>query len=204
MLDKTLRVVNAFPVEEDDDVARVTTPEQFKALGHPMRHRLLFALGQGQATISQLAAALGSNKGNIAHHLKVLAAAGLVRPAGTRQVRGGTERYYQRASRGLKYDNAATTDVAFRALAAEIAAAEPGPFLMLRTLRLTPEHAKQLTATLRDLAHQAEDAGDQPRYGLLLGLYQPAQPSPPDPAPSSLPPTGPPAAGEPGNTTSAT
>ena len=188
---------------EEDDVAWVTTPEQFKALGHPMRHRLLFALGQGQATISQLAAALDSNKGNIAHHLKVLAAAGLVRPAGTRQVRGGTERYYQRASRGLKYDNAATTDVAFRALAAEIAAAEPGPFLMLRTLRLTPEHAKQLTATLSDLAHQAEDASDQPRYSLLLGLYQPAQPSPPDPAPSSAPATGPPAAGEPGNETSA-
>ena len=91
----------------EDDVAAVTTPEQFKALGHPMRHRLLFALGQGEATISQLAAALGSNKGNIAHHLKVLADAGLVRPAGTRQVRGGTEQYYQRASRGLTYDDAA-------------------------------------------------------------------------------------------------
>lgn len=188
---------------EEDDIARITTPEQFKALGHPMRHRLLFALGQGQATISQLAATLGSNKGNIAHHLKVLAAAGLVRPAGTRQVRGGTEQYYQRASRGLKYDNAATTEVAFRALAAEIAAAEPDPFLMLRTLRLTPEHSKQLTATLRDLAHQAEDASDQPRYGLLLGLYQPAQPSPPNPAPSAAPTTGPPAAGQPGKETNA-
>jgi DNA-binding transcriptional ArsR family regulator len=165
---------------DEDEVAAVTTPEQFKALGHPMRHRLLFALGQGQATISQLAAALGSNKGNISHHLKVLAAAGRAR-----HVRGGTEQYYQRASRGLSYDDAATTEVAFRALAAEIAVAEPDPFLVLRTLRLTPEHASQLTATLRDLAHQAEDAGDQPRYGLLLGLYQPAQPPPPDPAPSA-------------------
>lgn len=160
----------------ENDFAGMTTPAQFKALGHPMRHRLLFALGQGQATISQLATVLGSNKGNIAHHLRVLAEAGLVRPAGTRQVRGGTEQYYQRASRGLTYDDAATTEVAFRALAAEIAAAEPDPFLVLRTLRLTPEHARQLTATLRDLAHQAEDADDQPRYGLLLGLYQPTQP----------------------------
>ena len=167
------RDIDAFSMDEDD-VAAITTPEQFKALGHPMRHRLLLALGQGQATISQLAAALGSNKGNIAHHLKVLAGAGLVRPAGTRQVRGGTEQYYQRAARALKYDDAATTGVAFRALAAEIAAAEPSPFLVLRVLRLTPEHARQLTATLRDLADQAEDAGDQPRYGLLLGLYRPA------------------------------
>ena len=90
-------------------------------------------------------------------------------------MRGGTEQYYRRASPGLKYDDAATTEVAFRALAAEIAAAAPDPFLVLRTLRLTPEHARQLTATLRDLAQQAEDAADQPRYGLLLGLYQPAR-----------------------------
>ena len=53
-----------------------------------MRHRLLFALGQGEATISQLAVALGSNKGNVAHHLKVLVGAGLVRPAATRAVPG--------------------------------------------------------------------------------------------------------------------
>jgi len=180
-------------MEEKDDVA-VTTPEQFKALGHPMRHRLLFALAQGEATISQLAAALGSNKGNVAHHLKVLADAGLVRPAATRTVRGGTEQYYRRASRGLSYDDAATTQTAFRALAAEIAAAQPEPFLVLRTLRLTRGHAEQLAATLRDLAGHADDGADQPRYGLLLGLYQPAEPSPvsqPRPAP------GPPAAGEP-------
>ena len=67
-----------------------------------MRHRLLFALGQGEATISQLAATLGSNKGNIAHHLKILTSAGLVRLAGTRQVRGGTEQYYRRASERLQ------------------------------------------------------------------------------------------------------
>ena len=179
---------------DEDGVTTVTRAEQFKALSHPMRHRLLFALGQGQATISQLAAALGSNKGNIAHHLKVLTGAGLVVPAGTRQVRGGTERYYQRASRGLRYDDAATTETAFRALAAEITAAEPEPFLLLRTLRLTPEHASQLTATLHELADQAEDAADQPRYGLLLGLYQQAQALPPDrlpPEPRS------PTAGEP-------
>jgi len=161
-------------MERQEEVTAVTTPEQFKALGHPMRHRLLFTLGQGQATISQLAAALGSNKGNVAHHLNVLVGAGLVQPAGTRTVRGGTEQYYQRAFRTLKYDDTATTAAAFSALAAEVAAAQPEPFLMLRTLRLTPEHAAQLTATLRDLAGQADDGSDQPRYGLLLGLYQPA------------------------------
>jgi DNA-binding transcriptional ArsR family regulator len=158
-----------------EDVLMITTPGQFKALAHPMRHRLLFTLGQGEATISQLAATLGSNKGNIAHHLKILAGAGLVRPAGTRQVRGGTEQYYRRAARRVHYQDAATTEVAFSALAAEIAAAEPDPFLVLRMLRLTPEHADRLTAILREIAEQDEDGDGQPRYGLLLGLFQPAQ-----------------------------
>jgi DNA-binding transcriptional ArsR family regulator len=160
---------------DEDDIATVTTTDQFKALGHPMRHRLLFALGQEQATISQLAANLGSNKGNIAHHLKVLADAGLVELAHTRTARGGTERYYRRTFHAIRYDDAATTETAFRALGAEIAAAQSEQVMMLRYLRLSPEHADQLTNTLRDLAAQPEDAPDQPRYGLLLGLYQPAE-----------------------------
>ncbi len=160
---------------EEEDVTAITTPQQFKALGHPMRHRLLFALGQGEATISQLAATLGSNKGNIAHHLKVLTDAGLALPAGTRQVRGGTEQYYRRAHRVLQFHDAATTQTVFSAIAAEIAAAQPEPFLILRTLRLNPRHVEQIAAALHDLADEKDDADDDPRYGLLLGLYQPAQ-----------------------------
>ena len=160
---------------EEEDVTAITTPQQFKALGHPMRHRLLFALGQGEATISQLAATLGSNKGNIAHHLKVLTDAGLALPAGTRQVRGGTEQYYRRAHRVLQFHDAATTQTVFSAIAAEIAAAQPEPFLILRTLRLNPRHVEQIAAALHDLADEKDDADDDPRYGLLLGLYRPAQ-----------------------------
>jgi hypothetical protein len=66
--------------------------------------------------------------------------------------------------------------VAISAIAAEIAAAEPAPFLVLRTLRLSPRHAEQITASLRDLAGEEEDDDGDPRYGLLLGLYRPGQP----------------------------
>ena len=162
----------------EDDIGAVATPQQFKALAHPMRHRLLSALGQGDATISQLAAALGSNKGNIAHHLKVLTDAGLAVSAGTRQVRGGTERYYRRAHRALEFHDAAITRVAFSAIAAEVAAAapEPEPFLIWRTLKLNSGHVEQIAASLHDLADTEDDADDHPRYGLLLGLYRPGQP----------------------------
>jgi len=160
-------------VDETPDVTAVVTPQQFKALGHPVRHRLLFALSRGEATISQLAATLGSNKGSVAHHLKVLTDAGFVRPAGTRQVRGGTERYYQRVQRALSFHDAATTQMVFSAIAGEIAAADPDPLLILRSLRLTPSHAERILATFHDLAAETDDAGaDDTRYSLLLGFYQ--------------------------------
>src|SRR5262249_45579772 len=112
-LTEASRVANSF-VMPADDVAAISSPAQFKALGHPMRHRLLFALGREDATISQLATMLGSNKGNIAHHLKVLVDAGLVQPTGTRKVRGGTEQYYSRAFRGLAFDDTHITETAFQ------------------------------------------------------------------------------------------
>jgi len=131
----------------------------------------LFALAQREATISQLAAELGTNKGNVAHHLKVLADAGLVRVCGTRQVRGGTEQYYERSFTALEFTDRAATGAAFQALATEIAAADD-PFLALRTLRLTAEHASRIVAVLQDLTAEQADGDDQPRYSLLLGFYQ--------------------------------
>lgn len=81
--------------------------------------------------------------------------------------------------------DAATTAIAFSALAAEIAAAEPDPLLVMRSIRLTAEHARQIHEALRDIAQQEDDGGSQQRYGLILGLYQPRQPLPDD---ETLPP----------------
>lgn len=158
-----------------DDAFQVTAAEHYKALAHPLRQRLLFTLGE-PATISQLAVALRSNKGNISHHIRVLRDAGLVVAAGTRRVRGGTEQYYRRTARIVHFageHSEANLPVAFRAIADEIASAAPDPFLTLRYVRLTPAQAGHLTATLTALADQAEDAGTgEPRYGMLLGLYR--------------------------------
>lgn len=165
-----------------EDVLTISAPAQYRALGHPLRHRLLFALGQQTATISQLAAALGSNKGNIAHHLKVLREAGLVRVAETRQVRGGTEQYYQRSARQLRFvgeERTAQTAVLLQAVADEIATAAAEPVLVMRNVRLTDAQAGDLARTLTDLAGNLEDAGDgEPRYGLVAGFYRPRQPDP--------------------------
>jgi DNA-binding transcriptional ArsR family regulator len=163
-----------------DDALTISSPGQFRALGHPLRHRLLYALGQNPATISQLAVALGRPKGSIAHHLKVLREAGLVAVTQTRQVRGGTEQYYQRTASKILVqggENRGQTAVLLQAVADEIATAAAELVLTLRNIRLTQAQAGSLARTLTELAEGLQDAGDgEPRYGLLLGLYRPGQP----------------------------
>ncbi|MGC5020282.1 ArsR/SmtB family transcription factor [Micromonospora sp. DT47] len=158
-----------------DEVLTVSTPAHFKALAHPFRHRLLFALGTGPATISQLAGDLGAAKGTVAHHLKVLTEAGMVRVAHSRQVRGGTEQYHQRSFRRLVGESGdpGATGALLDAVAEEIAAAADETLLHLRHLRLTPAQAERLRATLDDLVGDAEEAGeDASRYGVLVALYR--------------------------------
>lgn len=165
----------------------MTTAQQYQAFGHPLRLRLMFALGRRPATISQLAAELGSRKGNIAHHLKVLRDAGLVRVGHTRQVRGGTEQYWtlpipatppidERTARRFDFAGGDTTVhsvLALRVVADEVAASPEDPFVVLRQLRLTRAQVDELTAALTRLAQDlGEAAGGEPRYGLLLGLYR--------------------------------
>jgi len=148
-------------------------PGQHKALAHPMRHRLLFAIGQEPATISQLAAALGANKGSVAHHLKVLADAGLVTVDRTRQVRGGTEIYYRRAAERIRYPVGDATAASFAAVAEEIVTHDPDPLVIHRHVRLTAPQVAQLRETIESLAQDIAEAGEgEQRYGVLLGLYR--------------------------------
>jgi DNA-binding transcriptional ArsR family regulator len=161
--------------DDQDDVVEISSPEQYKALGHPMRHRLLFALGDDAATISGLAVRFGTRKGNIAHHLKVLREAGLVDVVETRTVRGGTEQYYRRVARKLRYTG--QTAVAMQAVAAEIESDPDHPLVLLRNVRLTREQARALAEALTTLVDEAADAGpDEARYGVLVGVYRPRGP----------------------------
>ncbi|TCC66579.1 ArsR family transcriptional regulator [Kribbella pittospori] len=161
------------------DLFVVSSAEHFKALGHPLRQRLLFALGQEAATISQLATMLGTAKGNVAHHLGVLRDAGMVQPAGTRQVRGGTEQYYQRAARKFDFVGEgarANNTVTLQAVGAELLTADDDPMVILRNIRLTREQVAELSDHLRQIVDGLTDAGPgESRYGVLVSVYRPRQ-----------------------------
>lgn len=161
------------------DVLEIGAPEQFAALAHPLRQRLLFALGHRPATVRQLAAQLDAKKGNVAHHLKVLREAGIVHIAETRHVRGGTEQYFQRTARHMLVaePQAAGTAAMLAAFAHELDRS-PAETLRLRHLRLSPAQADVLGETLTNLVDETEEGGeDQPLHGVLVALYQQAPPT---------------------------
>jgi DNA-binding transcriptional ArsR family regulator len=81
------------------DRIALTQPSQVKALGHPMRNTILGLLHERAATVSELAVAVERPKSTVAHHVKVLADAGLVQVVRTRRVRAIEERFYGRTAR---------------------------------------------------------------------------------------------------------
>jgi len=92
--------VNSSPPDyELADCIALTSPSQVKAISHPLRTAILGLLHERAATVTELAAALERPKSTVAHHVKVLAEAGLVRVVRTRRVRAIEERFYGRTAR---------------------------------------------------------------------------------------------------------
>lgn len=163
--------------DPDANVQQISTPAQHTALAHPMRQRLLWALSARPSTISRLAAQLGVNKGSVSHHLGVLHEAGLVQHAGTRTVRGGTEKYYRRTAERLQVDEpqAEGTAALFGAVAQELDRSPADHLLTLRHIRLGPAKAARLGEALAALVEETEEDGEgEPVHGLLVTLYQQA------------------------------
>jgi DNA-binding transcriptional ArsR family regulator len=87
------------PDYELADRIALTKPSQVKAIGHPLRTTILGLLHERAATVTELATAVERPKSTVAHHVKVLADAGLVRVVRTRRVRAIEERFYGRTAR---------------------------------------------------------------------------------------------------------
>jgi DNA-binding transcriptional ArsR family regulator len=182
------RVINLpAPDYEADDILVVRLPEQLKALGDDLRTRIAVLLRERAHSVTELAETLELPKGTVAHHVKVLEKAGLVRVVRTRKVRAMTERYYGRTARLFIFkssdQDADGEDVRNVAAASLRSAAEeilPGDlddrttFAVLRK-RLSPDKASRFMRRLeklqRDMLETPDDPGGEP-YGLAVALYR--------------------------------
>ena len=82
----------------------VNTAQQLKALGDPLRLRVLNIIRHRPATAKQLADQLKVSPGAMGHHLRVLQEAGLAQVVARRVQRGIVASYYTRTARIFEYD----------------------------------------------------------------------------------------------------
>jgi DNA-binding transcriptional ArsR family regulator len=76
-----------------------------RAIGHPLRLRLLTIFNERVASPSDLAAELGEPIGNVSYHTRILARLGCVELVKTKQVRGAVEHYYRAVVRPVFSDD---------------------------------------------------------------------------------------------------
>ncbi|WP_328952625.1 winged helix-turn-helix domain-containing protein [Kitasatospora purpeofusca] len=94
------------PATAHGDVRQISDSRVLAAFTHPVRRRLLDVLKvDGAATVGLLAERTGQAVGNVSHHLKVLAGAGLVEEA-PELARDRRERWWRPTSASLRWARA--------------------------------------------------------------------------------------------------
>jgi DNA-binding transcriptional ArsR family regulator len=170
--------------EGREEVYRVKSLVQVRALANPLRMRILVTLAEKPRTTKQVADLLGQPATRLYHHVAALEKAGLVRLRKTRPLRGTVEKYYQAvASRFEVADNifsgagrptrggavTALVDQAREGLLRALAKPIRGSLLPLAgnaTGVVTPEQYEQLRRQLLDLM-KGWEAGKQARPGSI-------------------------------------
>ena len=184
---------NVSPPDYDlADRVALTRPAQVKAIGHPLRTTILGLLHERAATVTELAVAVERPKSTVAHHVKVLADAGLVRVVRTRRVRAIEERFYGRTARMFYVGIERSSDDDdmprdfndFEVAAREsVAAYESGKLWgFIRHARISEAHA---SAFWERMAELVEEFDRLPRsgktvYGFAVGIYPTDHPTLPE------------------------
>jgi DNA-binding transcriptional ArsR family regulator len=70
-----------------------------KALGHPLRQRILSILGEGVASPNEIARQLDEPLGNVSYHVKILLENDLIELVETQPVRGAIAHFYRASAR---------------------------------------------------------------------------------------------------------
>jgi DNA-binding transcriptional ArsR family regulator len=166
-----------------DDTIELTTAEQVRAISDPLRTTILGLLHERAATVTELASAVKRPKSTVAHHVNVLAAAGLLRVVRTRRVRAIDERYYGRTARmfyvglGRRADGVPLppdfNDFEVAAKESE-AAYDVGQLrAFIRHARIAEEQAAKFWDRIEQVIHEFDRlprSGDT-AYGFAVGLY---------------------------------
>lgn len=172
------------PDYELADTLVLSRSVQVKAISHPLRTTILGLLHERAATVTELSAAVGRPKSTVAHHVGVLADAGLLRVVRTRRVRAIEERYYGRTARMFYWgtDTDAETgeklppdfnDLEVAAQESTAAYRDGRLWGFIRHARISPDQAAQFWDRMAALVREFDEmprSGDTV-YGFAVGIY---------------------------------
>jgi DNA-binding transcriptional ArsR family regulator len=181
------------PDYELADRMPLTERSQVEALSYPLRNAILGLLHERAATVSELATALGRPKSTVAHHVKVLREAGLLRVVRTRRVRAIEERFYGRTARmfyvaieqgeggGRPPRDFNDFEVAARE---SVNAYRDGKLWgFIRHARITEAQASEFWHRIAELVDEFDrlPRSGETMYGFAIGVYPTDQPTLPEP-----------------------
>ncbi|HKF14239.1 MAG TPA: winged helix-turn-helix domain-containing protein [Gaiellaceae bacterium] len=168
------------------EVLTLDKPEQLKALGHPLRLRVLEALGETETPMSnrELAQKLGVDPGHLHFHVQMLLKCGLIQQATTGK---GREKPYRAAARTLKVApelvHAGASDL--QATVVEDVQkgwnvyAEEGQFRFVRiNVRISPDKALEVLSDLVPTFEELEDESEE--MLTVTAIMHPRIAEPPD------------------------
>jgi DNA-binding transcriptional ArsR family regulator len=161
---------------------RPATPEEAKALAHPLRLRILRLCLDRALTNKQLAERLDKDPGTILHHVRTLVATGFLAPEAVRQgEHGAFEKPYRATGKSWTVsvsDAGEGGELAMlEAFQAEVA--EAGGDAMVDQLRLgltldeasLKELSDRLLAVAEEFRARPPDPGGEP-YGLYIAVHR--------------------------------
>jgi DNA-binding transcriptional ArsR family regulator len=167
----------ADPGTAAEGARRAPTAAEAKALGHPLRLRILFACRDRARTNKELAEALGTTPGTIHYHLKPLLAQGFLRAEEPRPgARGSTEQPYRSTGKSWQLSGTPEGSRSLRQAGVEelLAAADEDLLSLTRLgLSLAPEDVEELVRRLAELVETFAARSGTPVDG-------PDQPAPED------------------------
>lgn len=187
-----MSINSRFPDYELVDRIVVTSPTQLRAMAGPLRSTLLDLLLERAATVKELAVAVDRPRSTVAHHVKVLVDAGMLRVVRTRRVRAIDERFYGRTARVFFVGPVPLAQVsplpwtnylADAAGESEAAYLADRMYALHRHARISRPRAREFWERIFSVVHefnQLPREGDQV-YGFVVGLYPTDHPTLPDP-----------------------
>jgi DNA-binding transcriptional ArsR family regulator len=145
----------AVPHEVPQDVLEIERPEQLKALGHPLRLKVLQVLGESERPLTnrELAASLSVDPGHLHFHVRMLHRAGLIELA---DVAGREKPYYPIAKHFNVGQEIRATGLASELQAAQLRELQRGfdLFAVQGEFRSAQLHAKLDIETVRELLNE--------------------------------------------------